>query len=113
MLTFALRKYKFVVADEHFAQMSSESNIGEDLGAVPSSSALSNEAEMCAEWSHIVLTFGLHCDFWIALWLRNVSESPNAQEHVQIPRLRNVLEGPNAQGHEASKFRNPRFRNAL
>ena len=42
-----------------------------------------------------VLTFGLHCDFWIAIWLRNVSEDPNAQ------------------GHGASKFQNLRFRKAL
>ena len=42
------------LADEHSAQMSSESHIGEDLGAIPSSSALSNDAEVCAEWSHIV-----------------------------------------------------------
>ena len=34
--------------------MSSESHIGEDLGAVPSSLALPNDAEICAEWSHIV-----------------------------------------------------------
>ena len=42
------------LANEHFAQMSSQLHIGKELGPIPHSLALSNDAEICVKWSHIV-----------------------------------------------------------
>ena len=42
------------ITDEQFYQMGVHLHICEDSGAIASSPALSNDAESCPQWSHIV-----------------------------------------------------------